>query len=499
MAQSQATKSAESPERESSLTKPPTPYSLDLLEAHGNPQDARDSKSVSRAADATSAPQAERLRVADASRGENPAVTASADRLLGDAASKMNEHQRAEFQQEMKGFISQAELKNVSPQEITRTLDATAKLLEGQGANPLDDTKRAWLALSLMHNVGHADRIDQGAHNTCNVTAISKVLMTEDPAKVAEMVSSTALNGYYQAPDGKRISIDAKSLRPDEEAAGGETKDDKRNYATQVFDVVSINNYWQRQHPPFSYVQREPLNASDTGERLLNAWGKETRDENGKVLDHPNLDCRAMQEIGREVGIKETFLIANAKTAEPAGAVIDSPEELATRIKGMLAEGHPAMLFVEAGNKLFTGKFDGNAGEGWHVVTVDSYDPSTGKFHMSNQWGAVNDQNVSLADLYDATLPPQLWANSKGYYNPEVFQAHQQQMLDGGWKLEPNQVVPSKQVDSWLDTQKQQMRTEMMGELDVLRHRLEDARAANDQAEVARLQGWIDQTISGLQ
>ena len=497
MAQSQATKPIESPEREPSLTTtPPPPYSLGLLEAHGNPQDA---KSDSRVAEGTTSSLADRVRGAHASKGENAAISASEDRLLGDAASKMNDYQRAEFQQEIKGFISQAELKNMPTTEITRTLDATAKLLEGQGANPLDDTKRAWLALTLMHNVGHADRIDQGAHNTCNVTAISKVLMTEDPAQAAEMVSSTALNGYYQAPDGKRISIDAKSLRPDVESTGGETTDSKRNYATQVFDLVSINNHWQRQHPPFSYVQREPTNDNDTGERLLNAWGKETRDENGKVLDHPNLDCRAMSEIGREVGIKETFLIANAKAAEPAGAVIDSPEELAAKIKSMLAEGHPAMLFVEAGNKLFTGKFDDNAGEGWHVVTVDSYDPSTGKFHMSNQWGAANDQNVSLADLYDATLPPQLWADSKGYYNPEVYQAHQQQLIDGGSKLEPNQVVPSKQVDRWLDMQKEQMRGEMMGELDALRQRLEAARSANDQAEVIRLQGWIDQTISGLQ
>ena len=349
-----------------------------------------------------------------------------------------------------------------------------------------------------MHNVNHCDRIDQGFHNTCNVTAISKVLLANDPAAYAEMLSSTALNSYYQSPDGKRISIDAQSLQPDHESASGETINAKRNDATQIFDLVAINNYWQRRVPPFSYVQRQSTGAGDTGERLLNSFGQPIKTSDGRYLDQPSLDCVAMATIGKEVGIQGNFLIANRATDAGAGAIVSSATQLDETLKDMLSKGHPAMIFVHSGNKLFTGKY-GVGGGGWHVVTIDSYNPSTKTFHLSNQWGAGNDQEVSAELLYDATLPPSQWERTPNYYNAKIFEAYHEQMADGGAGLSRDQVLTRGEFAQWLLTQKTGMQQQDIdAQLADLQRQLDAARAAGNEAEVQRLQDWIRQTRDGL-
>jgi hypothetical protein len=311
------------------------------------------------------------------------------------------------------------------------------------------------------------------------------------------MVSSAALNSYYQS-DGKRIALDAQSLEPDHEAQGGETSNAKRNYATQIFDLVAINAFWQRRQPPFSYVQRQSTGAGDTGERLLNSYGQPIKDSSGHYMDQPGLDCRAMAEIGSKlVGIKGTFLIANEATHPGDGVAVGSEQQLQSTLMKVLHEGHPAVLFVHSGNKLFTGKY-GLGGGGWHVVTVDGYDPSSGKFHLANQWGKDNDQMVSLADLYDATLPPEKWAKCPGYFNKQIFDAHLQQQADGGAGLEPDGVMGSVDFDRMVEDEKQRMRQQEDTRLSELLSELKAARDRGDEAEVHRLEDWIQRTRDGL-
>ena len=504
MAENQSSSIHDSPSTPGTVLDRQGSNRLGLLDVHGNPESlamvAGPSVTVEQttvAGDRTTR-SVERTARAATAEGKSTDSHALLSRLSSDVAQTMDSAHRTEFVNELEGFLAQAKLKNVPPSDLNRTLEATANLLEGHGEKPLSQKDRVWLATSLMHSLNHCDRVDQGFHNTCNVTAISKILMATGAAVVAEMISSTALNGYYRAVDGKRIAIDAQSLEPDKEAVGGETSDAKRNYASQVFDLVAINNYWQRHFPPFSYIQRESTGAGDTGERLLNAFGQAIRSPDGSYFHQPNLDCRAMIAIGRELGIEQDFLVANSKIDGAAGVLVNSEEKLGQTLKNMLNDGHPAMIFVHSGNKLFTGKY-GIGGGGWHVVTVDSYDASTGKFHLSNQWGARNDQMVSTADLYDSTLPPSDWVRAPGYFNREIFEAYLQQMADGGAGLDRNQVLLRKDFDSWLTGQKKQMKEHDIGALlNELEHKLEIARDAHDEAEVRRLEIWIQQTRAGL-
>ena len=95
-----------------------------------------------------------------------------------------------------------------------------------------------------MSNAAQQHEIDQGMHNTCNVTTLEQTLNRQSPDKAAQMVSEVGLTGQYKSPDGQTINLDPRSLHPDGETnfRGTEAKDGNRNYASQVFDMAAIND-----------------------------------------------------------------------------------------------------------------------------------------------------------------------------------------------------------------------------------------------------------------
>ena len=430
-------------------------------------------------------------------------VQKSTERLIADNRQNenLNAQQKSDLDQSINKFLAVAKEKNLSADEISRTLDATSKLLEGKtddnSGKALSAQDRAWLAESVMHNVANSRRCDQGFHNTCNITAISKRVMEDDPARVAEMVSFVGLHGFYRASDGAVIKLDSQSLRPDSEAVGGVTEDNKRNYASQVFAVAAINNFWQRQFPPHQYIQHSPTGQGDTGERLINFTGREEVGSDGKVLDHPNLDCRAMINIGRELGIKDNFLIANSKADGAAGALVDSADNLGKTLETMQNDRRlPAVIFVRTDNKLFTGAYNSDDTGGWHVITVDHYDAQTGNVHISNQWGQANDREVSLNLLYDATLPPSLWEKCPDYMDRAQFERFHQYMADGGAGLDKNGVVSKIDMENFLQRSKKELQKELppeiVNKLSSLHNRLEKAEAEQDSNTISLVLGEID-------
>ncbi len=463
--------------------KPGTVNLISLTSTDGTAGDARPASTGAPATTSEAAvakPEVRYLNLNSSAAATNADVASSVKRVLNDAAGTMSANQKADFQSSVDQFLKVAQRDGLSADEITRTLDSTSRLLEGRGDQPLDAQKRAWLAESLMHNVANPNRCDQGFHNTCNVTAISKVVMAHDPAKMADIVSSSALNGCYKASDGAIIKLDANSMQPDSEVAGGQTLDNKRNYASQIFDLVAINNYWQRQHPPLTYIEGRPTGQGDTGERLVKSNGAYARDNQGNELHQPFLDCRAMITIGRELGIKTPFLIANQSADAASGMLVGSEKQLGERLQALQGEGRlPAVIFVHSGNKLFTGSYGEGGSGGWHVITVDNYDAKTGTVHISNQWGSANDRTVSVNDLYDATLPPRLWAKGTGVYDRQQYEVYHHYMVNGdGAGLDKNQVQTNTEFSSWLIKQRQEFEKQqhIQGEVDRLQQRLEKAK-----------------------
>lgn len=324
----------------------------------------------------------------------------NADRSIG------NEQQRTEFRQQMEQFEERARRQNMPPEEVARTYNQLSRLSEAQnGAVPKE--QRTLAAQGFMRHLADPTNIDQGQHNTCNVTVLAERTLTRTPSKAAEMMTSTLLNGSYTAPDGKVIRIDAQSLVPGVEERTYPPADSARTYATQVLNNVMINDVLQRRIPPEFYTQGTPRGTDDTGERVRYADGsyvmETTREGVVRQQRGPGVvSAEIEQEQGRINGERGTVL-AHPETDRAAGLVgFRSPDELGQRLTEAQQQGKlPMVILVDVDDPIFNG--DGTRPGQWHVVSITGYDPATGKVRISNQWGRANDQEVSLADLYRST------------------------------------------------------------------------------------------------
>ena len=336
--------------------------------------------------------------------GVNPADVAQSKEKLEHAIAP---DRQKEFQEQMNTI----EHRNppLTADQINQIYDKTTQLLTNpDNTSQLNQAERTQLASSMLKDIAHPNETDQGFHNTCNVTTLEKRLNAQDPVKFANMVTEVGLTGQYTAPDGKAIKLDAASLHPDAEAgynANDSRTDGARNYASQIFDVATINEYWQHQQPPLSYSQVRPTGQGDTGERLTYPNGQEVKGPDGKPMRSPGLSTEAMGQIGKDLGMSGQYIISNAATDGPNnGAGTDKVENIDQFNAALAASKPPAIIMVNAGNLLFSGS--GEQPDGWHVVTASNYkEGPPAMVFMSNQWGEKNDKWVSVADLYSATLP----------------------------------------------------------------------------------------------
>lgn len=320
----------------------------------------------------------------------------------------MTADQKAEVDKDMKAI----ENRNppLSADQVRGIYDSTAKLLRNDGGqSPLSADERNQLAGSILHNASLRTGLDQGFHNTCNVTTLERRLNVTNPAEAARIVSEVGLTGQFQSSDGKMIKLDANSLHEDREASlqfGDKRTDGARDYASQIFDQATVNDYWQHQKPPLFYSQVTPTSQSDTGERLKYANGQEVTGPDGKPMRQPALSVDAMADIGKRLGMTGNYIISNpdvSGTDKTDGtAKVQSYQEFSDA----LTNGKPpAIIMVNANDKLFGGTGDKGGAGGWHVVTVSDYkEGPPAQVFMTNQWGSANNKWVNVSDLYNATL-----------------------------------------------------------------------------------------------
>jgi hypothetical protein len=339
--------------------------------------------------------------------GESDNPDEARERLRRNADRDITDpQQRAEFRQQMEQFEERARRQNMPPEEVARTYNQLSRLMEAQnGAVPKEH--RTLAAQGFMRHLADPTNIDQGSHNTCNVTVLAERTLTRTPSRAAEMMTSTLLNGNYTAPDGTVIRIDPQSLVPGVEERTHPPADGARSYATQVLNNVMVNDIVQRRIPPLFYTQGRPESADDTGERLQYADGtyvmETTRDGRVRRKQGPGVvTAEIEQEQGRINGERGTVL-AHSDADNGEGLIgFRSPEELGQRLREAQQQGKlPMVILVDADDPIFNGT--GTAPGQWHVVSITGYDPATGRVRISNQWGRSNDQEVSLADLYRST------------------------------------------------------------------------------------------------
>ena len=315
----------------------------------------------------------------------------------------------------------------LTQQELARLYKATSDLIENKGgAQPplMNDQQRQLMAAGILDNTANNTAIDQGYNNTCNVTTLEENMATEDAAAYAELMSDVARNSVpagqqhgrdvvaWTSPDGQKVYMDRNSLMPDREAQARNgdrgQRDGDRNYASQVFDMMTINQYWQSQDPGALYTKDATSTPGDTGERLINSKGR-------IVSDSPYMGADAMSAVGNKLGLGEngqpfmvTNSIADGKYNLDGVAQVASTADMQKVLDNAQANGgFPLVVMVHTGHESMRDSQNQGGSGGWHVVTITGPGEKPGTWNMSNQWGQKFETSVTTDQLYQATLGPQ--------------------------------------------------------------------------------------------
>lgn len=329
---------------------------------------------------------------------------------------------RERVRQDMQEFERRAARQNppLSQDEIAKTYDQVSKLLESRGEQPVSQSDRVKLAEQVLHQAAHPNEVRQGQHGTCNVATVENRIYYRDPSAAARVVTEAATTGQVTMADGRVVQVPATSLQPDREGAHHPSPDGERSHASQIFQVVAVNDRYDRLNrsttPPgqIRYEQDTPAGPNDTGERL---WDYSTTprrpatDAAGNQLSPPGVPTGELQNISNDITgrTEQNFAIVNGRYGDANTVKVKSAEELGQTLEQMKREGRlPAIIWVDAQNEPFftdSGAGTNGGSGGAHVVTITDYDPATGRAQVDNQWDQADDHQVSIHDLYRATLP----------------------------------------------------------------------------------------------
>lgn len=328
---------------------------------------------------------------------EQKDLDAERERLKHNAEKIEDPERRQQFLKDMESFEKRAKEQHLATPEVTETYKQMSRLLEAENG-AVGKKERQLAAESFMSHAADPTNIDQGYHNTCNVTTIAERTTTRHPSKTAEMVASTALDGKWTAPDGKVITIDKNSLQPGrEEGTFPPARDGDRSYATQLMNLAMVNDALQRKMPPEFYGQGRPTATNPTGETVQYEDGKPKGDGS-----YHGIHLGPMTDIERRLTGEDHFGITSKSIFEQEGVDrVGSPEELKTRLRELKEQGKlPAVIQVDVNDPVFGGTGDAKTKGKWHVVSITDYDPNTGEVSISNQWGKKNDKTAKVDDVY---------------------------------------------------------------------------------------------------
>ncbi|MFN8551675.1 MAG: hypothetical protein U0103_09320 [Candidatus Obscuribacterales bacterium] len=301
----------------------------------------------------------------------------------------------------------------LSNEQIAGVYEATQRLLQDRNrTSPLTLAQRQLLATGILDNAARPSEIDQGRHETCNVTVLEERLNTLNPARAAAIVAEVGLTGSFTSTPGFRPTLDRTSLLPDSEARVLPSNGDGlRNYASQIFDVAVLNDFYQRGNPNVRYVQRDmramanPDAMAPTGEGIVISDNDRVSPAAARAARRfIGMNLPRINRMGESLGLGENYIIGHSRAGDAHAAdgttVVSNVRELAQALERARATNNfPIVLGVEADGPMFRNR---NM-RGAHVLSVTGYNPETQTVQISNQWGRQQDlQNVPLQDLHDS-------------------------------------------------------------------------------------------------
>lgn len=358
------------------------------------------------------------------------------DALIPDANLRKAAHDNVQE------IMDRAKRENLPPEQVAQGLRDLCKMaITPDGKTALPQSDRIKIFQQGLAHMARPDGIDQGHHNTCNVTVIEGILATKQPAVFAKVIADIALTGRFMLSNGTEVVISPDQLKADTEASRNPTHDGQRSHASQLFQLAAINAYYTN-HGPYSdgktirYIQLpgDWSGCTDTGERLeikdangnLKGYAADTQKQN-RTDNSPGLDLYDMKKAYDLLGGKElkVFSIEKGGSFESKGnkytkdlnlknssideklVDIDTPEQLGQLLEKMGKDGQLPVILHVSGHRKPIREADKPAKPGdshaSHVVLVRGYQPGPpAMVQLDNQWGRKNDKLVKLSDIFHA-------------------------------------------------------------------------------------------------
>lgn len=315
------------------------------------------------------------------------------------------------FKGAIETFEARAKAQRLKEEQLATTYKELQKIFHPDEQPPfLSQTDRNDVAKQLMLHLARPRTIDQGFHNTCNVTSLQIVLAATKPEYVVNLVRQVANTGKYTTSQNVLVAPDAQSLQRDFEsriAKAYATSTGERTYASHLFQVAAVNSFYSAKQPHMVYRQQEPTAPDDTGERLIDTKN------NTETSRQPELTNDMLAEISRQITGEDVAILSHTDLTDQRVMRFSTEQELREKVEARKIAGTlPAILMVHTRNDPFWKENgEGRAGGfgGWHVVTIWDIDHA-GRILLDNQWGLGSDheglRRLPLSVVFGATRRP---------------------------------------------------------------------------------------------
>jgi hypothetical protein len=334
-------------------------------------------------------------------------------------------------------YMTEFEAKPIEQSEKARTYGQLNVLL-GSEFGVISDEQRVGTALDFLFHAAEG-HIDKGRHLTCAPTVQEQRTIARQPSLAAEMITSAAISGEWIARDGKTIKLDQDSLRAGPEERNYPPVDGWRSQASQIFQVVAINDFGQHRRMPLSFIQKEQSSWPLLRNMMAFAGyrGEYWRLADGREVDFGGLGPEAVAEENQRLLGDSKVVLYNAgspesntsdhfqpsydpdrnppkviKTFQRAGVDVFDRIDGNAGLESKLADlsnnkKFPVMIGVDESNHELPGYSswfsDLNLGS-HHVVTLTEYDAEHKRVYVQNSDGSEYNGWISTQDLYNGSL-----------------------------------------------------------------------------------------------
>ncbi|HEY9790047.1 MAG TPA: hypothetical protein V6D22_06605 [Candidatus Obscuribacterales bacterium] len=345
----------------------------------------------------------------------------------------------------------------LSAQELGGTYEQINRLLTTDSPYLTKD-ERTTVGAEILYHVA-TPRIDQGLHQTCNATVLENIAFEKNPSMAAKIIADAALTASITGADGKRIKLDAGSLKPGwEERTFFPPEDMLRTHASQLFQVAVLNDVGQRdKESPSAFVQKPEGDASllfKLGSALpfseywmptgYDVWRerKTGAESDFSGLSPGQIADESKRLFGNKYDVLEYDAMPSMKYSHPwawaqTGTAelngihgygdskkMDSENTLRKTLANLKSQDRlPVIVGVNALNPkidksetswldVFTkvirpvrslhDYIDMKLGMINHVVTIKQFDPQKDRVYVSNSAGKDQDGWISVGDLWNA-------------------------------------------------------------------------------------------------